>query len=226
LFYLRPFEIESRLVTCGEYLEFMEDGGYENPLLWLDSGWIAVQSGRLCAPLYWERTGNHWSIWTLAGELPLERHEPVCHVSFYEADAFARWKGETHESHRGARLPSEREWEHAAVTLAGERPDDVFFDPDRLHPTCPICHSDGSLQQMAGCVWQWTSSYYDPYPGYEPFPGVMAEYNAKFMDNQRVLRGGSCATPHDHYRHTYRNFWPAHTRFQFSGIRLARDCRE
>jgi ergothioneine biosynthesis protein EgtB len=196
-FYLEPFALADRLITSREYLEFMEDGGYDDPLLWLDNGWHAVQAQAWRAPLYWERTADGWWNWTLAGMRPVALDEPVSHVSFYEADAFARWRANSRSGDADLRLPGEREWEHAA-------------------------RSSGDLGQMAGCLWQWTASYYEPYPGYQPFGGALAEYNGKFMDNQRVLRGGSIATPAGHYRPSYRNFWPAETRFQFTGIRLAR----
>ena len=145
--------------------------------------------------------------------------EPLCHVSFYEAEAFARWKSQTFAGCRGARLPSERQWEHAARQAALETAADAFLDSGWLHPGVAARR----WGDMFGALWQWTDSYYEPYPGYKPFPGVLAEYNGKFMDNQRVLRGGSCATPRDHFRVSYRNFWAAPTRFQFTGIRLARD---
>lgn len=226
-YFLPPFAIADRLVTCGEFLEFVDDGGYTNPLLWLDNGWSAVPEQKLARPLYWEHVDGQWSIWTLGGMMPLDHSQPVCHVSFYEADAFARWKSETDGRFAGARLPSEREWEQGAASLPLAEADDAFLDSGRLHPAA-ISRPSGQpqLAQMAGTLWQWTSSYYEPYPGYRPFPGVLAEYNGKFMDNQRVLRGGSCVTPRDHYRPTYRNFWPAPTRFQFTGIRLARDERD
>ncbi len=220
-FYLLPFALESRLVTNAEYLAFIEDGGYRKQLLWLDNGWRAAQQEGWQAPLYWENLDVQWWTWTLRGMQPLRLDEPVRHVSFYEADAFARWRSETFAQYRGSRLPSEREWEHAALVAEHEPENDAFLDSGRLHPA-PAAEGS-ALSQMSGVLWQWTSSYYEPYPGYRPFPGALAEYNGKFMDNQRVLRGGSCVTPRDHYRPTYRNFWAAPTRFQFTGIRLARD---
>ena len=223
-FFLHPFFLQDRLVTNAEYQEFLADGGYRQQLLWLDNGWARVQQEGWQAPLYWERRDGEWSIWTLAGLRPLAADEPVCHVSFYEADAFARWASQTFASCRRARLPSEREWEHAARRLRTGPSGDAFLESGRLHPS-PLGGSE-PLAQMAGVLWQWTTSYYEPYPGYEPFPGALAEYNGKFMDNQRVLRGGSCVTPRDHFRVSYRNFWPAPTRFQFTGIRLARDAEE
>lgn len=218
--YLAPFALADRLATNGEYLAFMEDGGYRRQLLWLDNGWTAAQQQSWQAPLYWERIGGQWHVWTLGGLRPLELNDPVCHVSFYEADAFARWRSETFASDADVRLPTEREWELAGM-LARREPEEanVFLDRRRLHPAADA--GAGSLRQMFGIAWQWTASYYEPYPRYRPFGGELAEYNGKFMDNQRVLRGGSCVTPRDHFRVTYRNFWPAATRFQFTGIRLA-----
>jgi ergothioneine biosynthesis protein EgtB len=235
--YLPRFALAARLVTNGEYLAFVEDGGYRQPLLWLDNGWQCVERAGWRSPLYWEQVEGAWQVWTLAGLRPLELDEPVCHVSFYEADAYARWASQTFAEQAGARLPSEREWEHAARThrrgqshfcgvlpqKLGQSPEpaDAFVESGRLHPA----PDDGGrgLRQLAGVLWQWTASYYEPYPGYRPFPGTLAEYNGKFMDNQRVLRGGSCVMPRDHFRLSYRNFWAAPTRFQFTGIRLAQD---
>lgn len=214
--YLQDFSLADRLVTNGEYLEFMEDGGYRRPLVWLSNGWDAVESLGWQAPLYWERVEGRWRQWTLRGWRELVAEEPVCHVSFYEADAFARWKGE--QTGDPLRLPSEREWEHAARTARSARGN--VLDQGRLHPAAD--QETGPLRQMLGDVWEWTSSYYEPYPGYQPFSGSLSEYNGKFMDSQRVLRGGSCVTPGDHLRLSYRNFWAPTTRFQFSGIRLAR----
>jgi len=221
-YYLRDFRLRDRLVTNGEYLEFIADGGYRQQLLWLDNGWAWAQRQGWQAPLYWEKLDNRWMLWTLGGMRELDLAEPVCHVSFYEADAFARWKGASGRSHQGVRLPTEREWEHAARTLRVEPGQGNFLDHGLLHPR--PARGDGPVRQMLGDVWEWTASYYEPYPGYEPFPGVLAEYNGKFMDNQRVLRGGSCATPANHVRISYRNFWAAETRFQFTGIRLAQDA--
>lgn len=218
--WLDDFALLNRLVTNREYLEFMEDGGYANPLLWLSNGWAKVRDEGWSAPLYWERGEGDggWRMWTLSGTRGVDLDEPVCHVSFYEADAFARWKG--------ARLPTEREWEHAARGLGfpgGFPGPGNFLDSGALHPR--IAEGNGSLVQMGGDLWEWTTSHYEPYPGYRPFEGALKEYNGKFMDNQRVLRGGSCATPANHIRASYRNFWPADARFQFTGIRLARNPR-
>jgi ergothioneine biosynthesis protein EgtB len=220
--WLEDFELGDRLVTNGEYLEFMADGGYHNPLLWLSNGWSRVQDQGWTAPLYWELNGyghpkdGDWSLWTLSGDRDVDPDEPVCHVSFYEAEAYARWKG--------VRLPTEKEWEHAARTAGFPGPDANFLDTGVLHPR-PASAPAGagpSLLQMGGDLWEWTTSHYEPYPGYKPFEGALMEYNGKFMDNVRVLRGGSCATPADHIRASYRNFWAGETRFQLTGIRLAR----
>lgn len=207
--YLQPFELSAGLVTNGRWLEFMAGGGYRRPELWLSEGWARVQEGRWSAPLYWDAlAGGSWGQFTLAGARPVDPGEPVCHVSYFEADAFARWAG--------ARLPTEFEWE----VLAADRPvRGRFLDPGALHP-CPP--EDGS-QSLFGDVWQWTSSSYGPYPGYQPGAGALGEYNGKFMANQYVLRGGSCVTPPGHARATYRNFFPAAARWAFSGLRLARN---
>ncbi|HEX2643023.1 MAG TPA: ergothioneine biosynthesis protein EgtB [Thermoanaerobaculia bacterium] len=209
--WLDPFALQNRLVTNAEYLEFMEAGGYRDPLLWLSNGWARAQAEGWTAPLYWEKDGGPWKIWTLSGLRDLDPDEPVCHVSFYEAEAYARW--------RGARLPTESEWENAARAsgFAG----DNFLENGPLHPRTAAANG-AELLQMAGDLWEWTTSHYEPYPGYRPFDGNLMEYNGKFMDNQRVLRGGSCATPANHIRPSYRNFWPGDTRFQLTGIRLAR----
>jgi ergothioneine biosynthesis protein EgtB len=210
--YLQPFRIASRPTTNAEYLEFIADGGYREPRHWLSEGWETVQQQRWQAPLYWERRDGEWLHFTLAGLQPLAVDEPVCHVSFFEADAFASWCGK--------RLLTEFEWEHAAagVSLTGR-----FLEPgDPCHPQ-PAPNEPGLLQ-MFGDVWQWTASPYRPYPGYRPAAGAVGEYNGKFMCNQFVLRGGSCATPQGHIRPTYRNFFPPAARWQFSGIRLAEDA--
>jgi ergothioneine biosynthesis protein EgtB len=208
---LRAFELASRLVTNGEYLEFMGDGGYQRPELWLSDGWDACRAQGWNAPAYWKQGADGWEAFTLHGLRAVDPTEPVCHVSFYEADAFARWAG--------ARLPTEAEWE----TLAARAPvAGNFVESGVLHPRA-LAGGDG-LQQVFGDVWEWTGSAYLGYPGYQPAAGAVGEYNGKFMVNQFVLRGGSCATPRSHVRATYRNFFPPPARWQFSGIRLARDA--
>jgi ergothioneine biosynthesis protein EgtB len=210
--YLEPFELSSQLVTVGEFVEFMNDGGYRRPELWLSLGWATVCERQWTAPLYWTQHHGAWHQFTLDGLRPIDAFEPACHVSYFEAEALARWKG--------ARLPTEAEWEHAASRLPVEG---SFVDGEHYHPRARA--SDGSSSaQMFGEVWQWTSSPYTPYPGFRAPGGALGEYNGKFMCNQYVLRGGSCATPRDHLRVTYRNFFPPDARWQFTGIRLARDA--
>jgi ergothioneine biosynthesis protein EgtB len=207
--FAEPFRLASRLVTNGEYLAFVEDGGYGRPELWLSAGLATVQENRWQAPLYWERGEEDWTEFTLAGTRPLALHEPVCHVSYYEADAFARWAGH--------RLPTESEWEIAA---RGASMQGSYVESERYHPAPAV--SDGApFQQLYGDVWQWTSSPYVAYPGYVAAAGAIGEYNGKWMADQWVLRGASCATPASHARATYRNFFPSDARWQFGGIRLA-----
>jgi ergothioneine biosynthesis protein EgtB len=207
--FLEPFAVATRVVTCGEFAEFLDDGGYGQPLLWLSDGWDAVRAGGWSSPLYWQRQDGAWHQFTLAGQLPVDPDEPVCHLSFYEADAYARW--------RGARLPTEAEWETVA---AGRLVAGNFAESGRCHPA--PASSREPVAQLFGDVWEWTASPYVDYPGYAPPAGALGEYNAKFMCNQLVLRGGSCATPADHVRATYRNFFGPAARWQFSGLRLAR----
>jgi ergothioneine biosynthesis protein EgtB len=208
---LRPFELHDRLVTAGEYLEFMQDGGYLRPELWLSLGWSMVREHAWHAPLYWVEREGQWCEFTLGGMRTVRTEVPVTHVSYFEADAYARW--------RGARLPTEVEWEMAAA----EQPiEGSFAESDHFHPGV-AGRSRNGLVQLFGEVWQWTQSPYTPYPGFAPPEGALGEYNGKFMCNQFVLRGGSCATPASHIRATYRNFFPPEARWQFSGIRLARD---
>lgn len=207
---IHAFALASRLVTNREYLEFMADRGYQRPELWLSDGWAAASTKQWTEPFYWERHADEWMAYTLSGMRPIDPAEPICHLSFYEADAFARWAG--------ARLPTEAEWEIAArtVPIHGN-----FAESKRFHPT--VAADGNALQQMFGDVWEWTRSPYSPYPGYAPMAGALGEYNGKFMCNQFVLRGGSCATPQNHIRATYRNFFPPEATWQFSGLRMARD---
>ncbi len=206
--YLPPFRLASRLATNAEYLEFMRDGGYANGALWLSDGWDCVRNNQWTAPLYWEERDGQWWTYTMEGMLPVQLNEPVCHISYYEADAFAHWAG--------ARLPNECEWEGAAngCPIAGN-----FQDSGKFHPQPGDAAQP--LAQMFGDVWEWTASPYVPYPGFKPAAGAVGEYNGKFMCNQMVLRGGSCATPQSHIRAAYRNFFPPHARWQFMGLRLA-----
>jgi ergothioneine biosynthesis protein EgtB len=218
--------VGDRLITNTEWLAFVDDGGYRRPLLWLSNGWNAVQQHGWQAPLYWQRDGERWSRFTLRGDVPVAPAAPVCHVSFYEADAFARWYGEQFAAWRHARLPRECEWEHAARAHGFDRGNGNLLDDDLARSAfdvLPAAAADGRLRQLAGDVWEWTASHYEPYPGYRPFAGALMEYNGKFMDNQRVLRGGSFATPRNQARAQYRNFWPADTRFQATGVRLVVD---
>lgn len=209
--FLESFEIADRLITNGEFLKFMSDGGYERSPLWLDDGWATVNERNWDSPLYWCKRDDGWYHYALGGLRKVNLHEPVTHLSYYEADAFARWAG--------ARLPREAEWEVAA----GDRPyDGNFVEEELFHPR-PLQENSGGLKQMYGDVWEWTMSTYEPYPGYKPLPGALGEYNGKFMCSQYVLRGGSCATSETHIRNTYRNFFYPDARWQFNGLRLARN---
>jgi ergothioneine biosynthesis protein EgtB len=212
--YLAPFRLASRPVTCAEYLTFLDENGYSRPELWLSEGWDTMREEGWQAPLYWKRdtaTKSGWSVFTMRGWQPLDdiSETPVCHLSFFEADAFARWSGH--------RLPTEFEWEYVAAqqSIAGNMLESQSFHPQPARGS--------GLQQIFGDVWEWTQSPYTGYPGYKPLPGALGEYNGKFMSSQMVLRGGSCVTPQTHIRATYRNFFPPSTRWQFSGLRLASD---
>jgi ergothioneine biosynthesis protein EgtB len=208
------FAIASRLVTNGEFLVFVESGAYADPACWLSDGFATLRSEGWQAPGYWEIRDGAWHEFTLGGLRPLDLAAPVSHVSFYEADAFARWSD--------ARLPSEAEWEIAATgaAVAGN-----FVENGALHPVPLFEEARDVPSQLFGDVWEWTQSPYLAYPGFRPAAGEIGEYNGKFMCNQFVLRGGSCATPRDHVRATYRNFFPPAARWQWSGLRLARDTR-
>ena len=224
--YVQPFALSNRLVTCAEYLAFMDDNGYSRPELWLSEGWTTMRASGWQAPLYWTRdsAASRWTVYTLHGLQPLDvlLETPVCHLSYFEADAFARWSALHTPS---ARLPTEFEWEHACLAsgTAGAGPGNML-ESDALHPI-PARAGEG-LQQMFGDVWEWTASPYTGYPGYRALPGALGEYNGKFMSSQIILRGGSSVTPESHIRATYRNFFPAATRWQFSGLRLARDASD
>jgi ergothioneine biosynthesis protein EgtB len=208
-----PFKLARRPVTCAEYLQFMNDGGYERHDLWLSEGWSKLEEDGWNSPMYWDEADGDWYQYTLSGRRPVQLNEPVVHVNFYEAQAFAQWAG--------ARLPSEIEWEIATQQLAEQQVwEGNFVESGRFHPHAVDPDPQG-FHQLFGDVWEWTSSSYGPYPGFEPFDGALGEYNGKFMCSQYVLRGGSCATSRSHIRSTYRNFFYPGARWQFSGIRLA-----
>ena len=207
--WLEPYHLASRPITNGEYIEFINDGGYKRPELWLSDGWAAVKKLKWQSPLYWKNIDGTWSSFTLSGLEPIKYEAPVCHVSHFEADAYARWAG--------CRLPTEAEWENAAkaIKIEGNFVESEAYDP---LPT-----SATGLSQLYGDVWEWTTSPYVPYPGFKTAEGAVGEYNGKFMSGQMVLRGGSCVTPQNHIRCTYRNFFYPQDRWQFSGFRLAKN---
>jgi ergothioneine biosynthesis protein EgtB len=214
---LRDFEMAAYPVSNGEYLEFMADGGYTRPEFWLSMGWDFLNAHNVRAPAYWQFRDNEWRAFTLHGLMPVDANTPVTHISYFEADAYARWAG--------ARLPTEAEWEVFAFNAADSIDEGNFVETRMLHPVPPRKpRSSPRAQQVFGDVWEWTSSSYAPYPGFAPATGAVGEYNGKFMCNQYVLRGGSCATPRSHIRASYRNFFPPDARWQFSGLRLARDA--
>ena len=230
--YLSPYALMNRLVTHGEWLEFMQAGGYSDARWWLSAGWDWVRTQGVSAPMYWsqpqgikdsiDRPHDGWHSFTLHGQVPIDPHTPITHISYFEADAFARWKSATDSAYQGARLPTEAEWEAAVApqfeqhVAAGN-----FIESRALHPM-PLAKQGLDLMQALGDVWEWTSSSYQAYPGYQAWEGVVGEYNGKFMVNQYVLRGGSCATPRAHIRASYRNFFPSDARWQFTGLRLAK----
>ena len=209
--FVETFSLASRLITNNEYIKFIDDGGYKKPELWLSDGAAILAAEKWNAPLYWEKVDGEWWNFKLTGFKKVNPDEPVCHISFYEADAFSRWAG--------ARLPTETEWEIAA---SDQEIKGNFVENNNFHPA-PVSEEKNELKQMFGDVWEWTRSSYSPYPGYKTLPGALGEYNGKFMSGQMVLRGGSCATSVTHIRKTYRNFFPPDARWQFMGIRLAKD---
>jgi ergothioneine biosynthesis protein EgtB len=205
------YQLASRLVTNGEYLEFILSKAYQTPIWWLSDGWDCIQKNQWQAPLYWEKIDNKWYIFTLNGLQEINVSEPVTHISYYEADAYSRWCG--------ARLPSEIEWEHATTYLPSHHSGN-FLESHLFHPQAAKSIED---HQLLGNLWEWTASAYMPYPGFKTLNGLLAEYNGKFMSNQMVLRGGSCVTPQSHIRPSYRNFFQPDKRWVFSGIRLAKN---
>jgi ergothioneine biosynthesis protein EgtB len=219
--YLEPFELATRPVTNQEYMRFIEQGGYQDPALWLSDGWHLIRENGWTAPLYWVRDGAQWYHFSLGGWRPVDASAPVCHVSFYEADAYARWAG--------ARLPTEAEWEHSATHARnwhGNFAESGYLQPVAAEAVVPAGDLRDPPLQMFGDVWEWTGSAYRPYPGFRTLSGSLGEYNGKFMSGQMVLRGGCCATPARHIRPTYRNFFPPSARWAFSGFRLAREANE
>ncbi len=225
--HLQPCQLASRPVGQGDWAGFIADGGYTDPRWWMAAGWDWVRSQQISAPLHWRRSspqGADWQTFSLRGLQPLCADAPVCHISWYEADAYARWHAAQHPGQQPSRLPTEAEWEHAAQPVwAQALAAGNLVESGALRPL-PAPATPTGLQQLAGDVWEWTASPYTPYPGYRAWAGAVGEYNGKFMVNQMVLRGGSCATPRSHIRASYRNFFPTDTRWQFSGLRLARDA--
>jgi ergothioneine biosynthesis protein EgtB len=209
--FIPNFSLADRLITNKEYIDFIEEGGYRRAELWLSDGWNIVESEKWNSPLYWEKVDTEWWTFTLSGFNKIVPDEPICHISLFEADAYAHWSG--------ARLPTEDEWEAAAYdkVIKGN-----FAENGYYHPV-PLLENVNGFKQLFGDVWEWTRSSYSPYPGYKTLPGALGEYNGKFMSGQIVLRGGSCATPVSHIRPTYRNFFPPGARWQFTGLRLAKD---
>jgi len=212
---LKPYLLARRLVINAEYCEFIQAGGYQNPHWWLSDGFDCVQKGQWQAPLYWHQIGGKWYVFTLSGLNELNPTEPVSHISYYEADAYARW--------RNLRLPLEAEWEHSVASHQVTSNQGNFMEKHIFHPCAVTATNHPIPQQLFGDLWEWTASSYSPYPGYKPLEGALGEYNGKFMSNQFVLRGGCCVTPQSHIRTSYRNFFQPEKRWEFSGIRLACD---
>jgi ergothioneine biosynthesis protein EgtB len=222
--WLRPYALANRLTTQGEWCDFIADGGYRDPRWWLAAGWDWVRAHHIAAPLYWRGDGTApWQEFTLHGLAPIDPLAPVAHISLYEADAYARWSAA--QARAPLRLPTEAEWEHAASSCAPAAiATGNFLESGALHPLPAVAPLPDALSQMHGDTWEWTASAYLAYPGFRAWEGAVGEYNAKFMIDQSVLRGGSCATPRAHIRASYRNFFPAQARWQFSGLRLAQDA--
>lgn len=210
---VKDFKLRNIPVTNSEYIEFINDDGYRNFRWWLSDGWDVVNRNNWKAPLYWEKIDGEWNMMTMSGLRKVDPGEPVCHVSYFEADAYARWAGK--------RLPTEFEWEYAAKSNQLRSQEANFLEDGQYHPVIPTNYEEKELLGMMGGVWEWTASPYLGYPGYTPDKGALGEYNGKFMNNQMVLRGGSCATPRDHIRTSYRNYFQCDKRWQFTGIRLA-----
>ncbi|MDH4392046.1 MAG: ergothioneine biosynthesis protein EgtB [Aquabacterium sp.] len=225
--HLRPYLLASRPVGQGDWAAFIADGGYTDPRWWMSAGWDWVRSQQIAAPLHWRRSAGHgadWQVFSLRGLLPLQVDAPACHISWFEADAYARWHAARHPGQSPSRLPTEAEWEHAAQPVWAQALASRNLLESGAQQARPAAAAASGLQQLAGDVWEWTASPYTAYPGYRAWRGAVGEYNGKFMVNQMVLRGGSCATPRSHIRASYRNFFPTDARWQFSGLRLARDA--